>query len=129
MHTITLNTMQFYAHHGCFEEEQKIGTQFTVQLAFSGNFEAACLSDRLEDAVNYQEVYDKVKAEMERPSHLLENVARRIVCSLLDSFPAITKVRVEISKINPPLGGQIESVSVATSMHRKDYLYMKRHHK
>ena len=52
--TILLTGMRFYAYHGCFEEEQKIGTHFVVDVALTYNAEAAVTSDDVEQSVNYQ---------------------------------------------------------------------------
>ena len=105
---IELLDMRFYAHHGCFEEEREIGTHFSVdvQIDASASYPAA-KSDRLEDTLNYQEVYHIVAHEMQQSSHLLEHVAGRIVTALKTRFPQTGKIKVSISKINPPLGGQV----------------------
>ena len=34
MAEIRINKMSFFAHHGCFEEERKIGTKFQVDCEF-----------------------------------------------------------------------------------------------
>jgi dihydroneopterin aldolase len=39
-------------------------------------------------------------------------VAKRILDSLYLRFPSIKKAEVKISKMNPPMGGEIEKVSV-----------------
>ena len=112
MATITLRNMQFYAHHGCFDEERKIGTNFSVDVTFSYDATVAAESDDIATAVNYAEVFNIVKEQMAVPSHLIENVAMRIKRALLEHFPAITELTVTLYKINPPLGGSIEKVGV-----------------
>lgn len=104
--------MRFYAFHGCFAEEQKIGTYFQVEVAFETDTTRAQKSDDIADTVNYLEVYRVVQREMMQPSHLLEHVADRIGEALLASFSPMESVRVRVCKLNPPLGGQLESVSV-----------------
>lgn len=104
--------MRFYAHHGCFEQEQVIGTHFSVDLSFETDTSKAEVSDNIADTVSYLDVYQVVKAEMMKPSHLLEHVARRVGEGVLTHFPTVDSITVKISKLNPPLGGQMESVSV-----------------
>ncbi len=116
MAVITINNMRFYAHHGCFEQERKIGTYFRVDLAFEADTCRAEVSDNIVDTVNYLDVYQVVKREMEIPSNLLEHVARRIGEGVRHSFPAVESVNVKVSKLNPPLGGQMESVSVEVAL-------------
>lgn len=116
MALITINDMRFYAHHGCFEQERAIGTHFRVDLVFETDTRRAEETDNIADTVNYLEVYQVVKREMEIPSHLLEHVARRIGEGVRGAFPSVTAVRVKVSKLNPPLGGQMESVSVEVAL-------------
>lgn len=112
MAIISIEKMEFYAYHGCFEEERKIGTWFNVDLSMEVDTSKAEVSDNLEDTVNYQEVYKVVQQEMMTSSNLLENVARRILTAIQKNFPAVSYAWVKVKKMNPPLGGKMESVSV-----------------
>ncbi len=116
MATIAINDMRFYAHHGCFEQERAIGTHFRVDLEFVTDTSRAEVSDNIADTVNYLEVYQVVKREMEIPSHLLEHVARRIGEGVKQNFSSVDSVNVKVSKLNPPLGGQMVSVSVEITL-------------
>jgi dihydroneopterin aldolase len=51
-------------------------------------------------------------------SNLLEHVAKRIIDRIFDEIPEVTEVEVEVSKINPPIGGDVESVSVKLGITR-----------
>lgn len=112
MGLIEIEGMRFYAFHGHFEAEQIVGNEFIVELKIETDCTPASISDNLDDALNYQTAYNIVKQEMEVKSRLLENVAKRILDALYFSFAEINKARVKISKINPPMGGEIEKVSV-----------------
>src|SRR5574344_150528 len=116
MGIITINDMEFYAFHGCFSEEQAIGTHFKVNLMLEVDTSKAQASDNIADTVNYLDVYQVVKQEMEQPSHLLEHVADRIGKAVLRKFHEVKSLKVKVSKLNPPLGGQMESVSVEVEM-------------
>ena len=108
--------MRFYAHHGCFVQERAIGTHFTVDLCFTTDTKRAEESDDIADTVSYLDVYQVVKHEMQQPSNLLEHVARRVGESVLQKFPAVESITVKVSKMNPPLGGQMDSVSVELTL-------------
>lgn len=110
--------MHFYAHHGCFEQERAIGTHFRVDLTFKTDTSKAEVSDNIDDTVSYLDVYQVVKSEMLQPSHLLEHVARRVGERVLSVFPTIESVVLKVSKLNPPLGGQMDSVSVELEVKR-----------
>jgi len=72
-------------------------------------------SDDLKDAVNYQKAYKLVKEEMSKKSHLLEHIAKRILDVLFKEMKGIEKITVRVAKMNPPVGGKIDSVSVTMS--------------
>lgn len=112
MDKIEIENMEFYAFHGCYREENITGNRFLVSLSLEGNFARAATTDALGDAVNYQTAYNIVKKEMVITSKLLENVCQRILNSLYDNLADIEKACVKVSKMNPPMGGKIEKVSV-----------------
>lgn len=109
---ITLRNMRFYSRHGCYATEQKVGTRFTVDLTIYYDAQKAAETDDVSQAVNYLELYKCVENEMNIASHILENVTYRTLNSLGQTFPAINRAEICVSKISPPLGGDIEQVSV-----------------
>lgn len=113
MGVIRLDSMAFFAYHGCFEEERKVGNDFLVDLEIKTNTEKPECSDNIQDALNYQEVYWVVEKEMAEPNNLLERVAKRIMSALFAKYPSqILHLKVTVKKMNPPLGGKLEYVSV-----------------
>jgi dihydroneopterin aldolase len=114
MGTILLEGMEFFSFHGCFKEEQIIGTKFIVDLAVDTNTSVAEDSDHLRDTLDYVGLYGCVKKEMEQKSYLLEHVAKRIMTTVADEFPAINSIRLKIAKINPPMGGKMQQVCYQT---------------
>lgn len=112
MATIRIEDMRFYAFHGCFEEERAIGTRFRVDVSLQTDTTKAQQTDNIADTVNYLSVYQVVKREMMVSSHLLEHVADRIGEAVLTEFPTVEHILVKVSKLNPPLGGQMSCVSV-----------------
>ncbi|MBQ9639612.1 MAG: dihydroneopterin aldolase [Bacteroidales bacterium] len=118
MDTIFIEDMRFYACHGCFEEEQTIGTWFRADMELGVDTSKAQRSDNIDDTVNYQLVYRVVQHEMQTPSCLLEHVARRIIDSVFDGFPSVEKVKLKLTKCNPPLGGKIGGVGVLLERER-----------
>ncbi len=115
MGLIQIEGMEFYSFHGHFKEEQIVGSRFTVDLTLEADMGKPAESDNLRDAVNYQRVYEVVKLQMEQKSHLLENIAGRILDALFAEIEGITKATVKVSKMNPSMGGKIHSVSVVLS--------------
>lgn len=113
MAIIEIEGMEFYAFHGHFEVEKVAGNRFLVNLKIVADCSKAAQSDQLEDTLDYQKAYLAVKEEMAVPSDLLEHVAHRIIRRIKSEFPQAQKVLVKVSKMNPPMGGQIAQVSVS----------------
>jgi dihydroneopterin aldolase len=110
MGTIQLEGMEFFAFHGCFKEEQIIGTKFLVDLEVRADTSRAEETDRLQDTFDYVHIYQLVKQEMEKKSHLLEHVAHRIIESVRSAYPPIAEISIKIAKINPPVGGKMQQI-------------------
>jgi dihydroneopterin aldolase len=115
MGLIQIENMEFYAFHGHFREERIVGNKFLVDLTIETDMTIPAESDNLKDAVNYQRVYEIIKAQMEIKSYLLEHIAGRIIDAIYAEMSGIEKITVKVSKMNPPMGGKIGSVSVVLS--------------
>lgn len=115
MSVIEIEGMEFYAFHGHFDVEKIAGNRFLVNLKIEADLNKAGQTDKLEDTLDYQRAYLIVKEEMAIPSDLLENVCSRIISRIKTEFPEAQKVTVKVSKMNPPMGGPIEKVSVTLS--------------
>ena len=118
MSRITLENMEFHAFHGCLEHEQQLGNTFIISLSMELDTTVAGQTDRLEHTLNYQLVYDAVKEQMDIPSKLIEHVGRRIVDEIFTQFPQIQALEVKLSKMNPPLGGKVDRVTIELSERR-----------
>lgn len=115
MGLIMIENMEFYSFHGHFKEERIVGNKFLVDLSIETDMKVASESDNLKDAVNYQRAYEIVKLQMDRKSYLLEHIAGRIIDAIYSEMTGISKITVKVSKMNPPMGGKIGSVSVVLS--------------
>lgn len=115
MGLIQIENMEFYSFHGHYKEEQIVGNKFILNITLETDMKAPAESDNLKDAVNYQQVYEIIKLQMEKKSHLLEHIACGILDAIYSEMKGITKVTVKVSKMNPPMGGKIGSVSVVMS--------------
>jgi dihydroneopterin aldolase len=109
---IDLEEMEFYAYHGCYQEEKVVGNRFLVNVSIRTSIKKPVGSDNIKDALNYVKVYELVREEMQQTSNLLEHVTGRIMDSLYEHFPFIEWARIKVSKMNPPMGGQMKKVSL-----------------
>ena len=107
--------MRFYAYHGVLTQETKVGNHYVVNIHIDADLTRACESDNMDDTINYAIVYDHVKAEMQKPSKLLEHVAMRIYRSIKAAFPQILNLEVRLAKKSPPIQGDVQSAEVIIS--------------
>ncbi len=115
MGIIEIEGMHFFANHGYYQSEKIVGNEFVANILLKVDLIEAAKSDKLKNTVNYQKVYNIIQQEINQPADLLEHVAYRVIQSVKKHFPKIEKVTFKLSKINPPMGGQIEKVSITLS--------------
>ena len=119
MGKIRLKNIRTYSYHGCLVEESKIGSNYRIDLEVSTNLEKSSTSDDLKDTVDYVLLNKIVEEEMAIRANLLENVAQRIVDRTFRESGAVTKIKVSVSKINPPIGGDVKQVTIVLKERRK----------
>lgn len=119
MGRIHLKNIRTFSYHGCLVEESKIGSDYSVDLTIKTDLSKSAQSDKLADTVDYVLLNQIVKNEMAIRSELLEHAAQRIIDKILLESPAVTQVQVKVSKINPPIGGDVEAVTVIIKQKRK----------
>jgi len=105
MGLVALEGMEFYARHGYYEEERKIGNKYSVDVELEVEFGEAAMHDKLEGTVNYEKVYKVVAEVMSIDALLLEHLAGKIIRDLKEFFPQVKNVKVSVSKYNPPIKG------------------------
>ena len=101
--TITLDSLRFYAYHGAEPQEAIVGAWYTVDVCITADATLAIQSDDLSGTINYAQVAEVIKQQMQIRSALLEHVAGRIANTLLKDFPAINSLTVKVCKENPPV--------------------------
>ncbi|WP_242130992.1 dihydroneopterin aldolase [Aestuariivivens marinum] len=121
MGIIKVENIRVFAYHGCLKEETKIGSDYRVDLEVKANLQPSAKSDDLRDTVDYVFLNRIIKEEMNKPSHLLETVCRRILDRIFSEDKLIIKAVISVSKLNPPIGGDVEQVTVKMVDERKKY--------
>ena len=105
--------MQFYAHHGWYEAERKIGQLFTVDLCCKIDSMAGSKDD-IQRTIDYQQLYDFIRIKMQQRHQLLESLLDEIGDALISEFPMLLEVSLTIHK-QPQLGGRFINVQVSKS--------------
>lgn len=118
MGTIKISNIRVYAYHGCLVEEGKIGSDYRVDLAVKADLKKSAKTDHLADTVDYVHLNKIVKEEMAVRTKLLETVASLILDRILLEIPIVNKAKIKVSKLNPPIGGNVEMVSIIMERNR-----------
>jgi dihydroneopterin aldolase len=119
IYTIKIEGMEFRAAHGCYDTEQRVGGNFTVDATLevedggdAAGFGGAAEADDMTRTVNYVEVYETIREQMATPSRIIENVAHRILKAISARFPDVRRCELTLAKLAPPIGGKAAKVSV-----------------
>jgi len=118
MGIIRVNTIRVHAWHGCLKEESIIGSEYTVDVELQTDLKKSSQTDSLQDTLDYVHVHQIVKEEMAIKSKLLEHVAQRILDRFFTELEPLEKAQVAVSKINPPIGGDVASVTIVMEQSR-----------
>ena len=105
---IRLENLRFDAHHGVLPQERRTGGHYTVNVVLelqADDIYPAIAEDRLEHTVNYAEVYEVVRGEMQPPCQLLEHLCGRLLQAILVAFPIVRAASVSVRKDVPPIPG------------------------
>jgi dihydroneopterin aldolase len=117
--TIKLTNIRTYSYHGCLVEESKIGSDYRVDLTIKTDLSKSAQSDKLADTVDYVVLNKIVKQQMAIRSELLEHVAQRIIDQIFTECSTVNNIKVEVSKLNPPIEGDVEAVTIILKQKRK----------
>lgn len=119
MNFIEINGMKFHSFIGHFEEEKKVGNKFNVDIKIKTDCKKSGQSDNLKDAIDYVEIYNVIKDEMQKKCNLVENAAARIKSSIFENFPQAQSIVLKISKLSPKIGGIVDKMSIIIEEERK----------
>ena len=111
-HAINIEGIKLYGFHGCLEEESRIGGNYIVDVYMTTDFSEAAKTDDLTKTIDYCTVYEISKAEMAIRSNLIEQVCERIYTKIKAELPTIKTLHVKVTKLLPPMNGNVERVSV-----------------
>ncbi len=109
---VTLRNVRFHAFHGVLPQEREVGGDFLLTLRVGYPLGDAVVSDEVADTLNYAELFNLARQEMAVPSRLLEHVAGRIAQAIQTTWPFVTSVDLELTKLNPPMGADCDGACV-----------------
>jgi dihydroneopterin aldolase len=113
MNTVSVIGIKSYAYHGCLTEEAKIGNEYITDVILYTDFKKAAKKDDLTKTIDYVIVNRIVEEEMAIRSKLIETVGYRILKRLKKESFILEKALITIKKINPPINGNVDYVSIS----------------
>ena len=106
---IFIRGIQVHAYHGVFEEENRLGQKFHFDVDYWVDAQPYAKDDDYSRAVSYGDVHDAVIEIAKGPIiKLIETLA----ALLLERFPSINQVRIEVHKPGAPIIGVFSDVGV-----------------
>lgn len=119
MDKIVFQGLRFYAYHGVYPEENRMGQIYVVDVEAYLDLSQAGQRDRLEDTLDYSLLYQKVEQVVTGQKYrLIEGVAEAVAAKLLHDFPPVETVKVRVTKPRPPIAGHFDHVAVEIIRHR-----------
>ena len=115
---IRIEELEVYAHHGVYPEENEKGQQVYVNATLYTNTRPAGMADDLRLSTNYGEVCQFITEFMQQHTfQLIETVVEWTAYEVLQHFPLVQGLDLEIRKPEAPIPLPFGSVSVA--IHRE----------
>ena len=112
MDSIRITGIRAMGVHGVLPEEQARPQPFEVDVEMQLDLGKACVSDSLDDTVDYGAVSETVaRVVTSERYHLLERLAAQIADVCL-ADPRVEHVVVEVRKLHAPVRAQIDHVAV-----------------
>lgn len=112
MAVVALNGIRFHSFHGYYAEEQSVGNDYEIDVLVYTVLDFESLDDDLDKTVNYEDIYDICKSEMDVPRRLIESVAHSILQRLKNEVDLEAIYTVRIKKLNPMLGGLVDHAMI-----------------
>jgi len=109
---VALHGAEFFAHHGFYPEEQKLGNCFIVDIEVGFTPTGDVNKDELNNTVNYEQLYNIACEEMKQTKKLIETVAQAIIDEIKKQYAFVETIQVSIKKLNPLVGAKTKYSSV-----------------
>lgn len=104
---LALERLRLAAHVGCTEQERARPQAVDVSVRlFLPAPPGACASDRLSDTLCLDAMAERLRAVAEaEPCALIERLAGRLLSALIERYPTVCGVELEVAKVAPPIAG------------------------
>ncbi len=111
MDKVSVSGIRINSNHGCLDEEALIGSEYEVDIVVWGDVSASFQSDDLRDTMDYVKINEIAEKHVSQRMKLIEAVSYKILNEIFEEMPKVMRCQVKLSKINPPINGDVERVS------------------
>ncbi|MGN0204168.1 MAG: 2-amino-4-hydroxy-6-hydroxymethyldihydropteridine diphosphokinase [Coprococcus sp.] len=121
MDKICIRRLEVFAFHGVYEEEERLGQKFYITAELELDTRKAGLTDDLRTSVNYGDICRELTGLMQtRRRRLIEAAAEDMATYLMEKYPLVQKVTLEVEKPGAPVPYPVETllVHIERSRHR-----------
>ncbi len=115
MAKVALKGMKFYAYHGYYAFERRVGDYFEVNIEVEVRMDENP-EEKIDRTLDYALIYEISEHYMMKKYMLMESLAFDIAKALKASSESVEEVLVEISKLNPRVGGKADKASVTIKL-------------
>lgn len=113
MFKIFVKNLRLYGYHGVRPEEKSEGQYFIFNVEIKISKESFKDKDDISETVNYSEAVRIIKEiNSKNKFDLIETLAEKIAVKISEISYMISKVKVKVEKIKPPIDEKLDSVGV-----------------
>ena len=113
--TTTLENLSFFAYHGLYDFEKERGANFFVDVEIHEEVPEDLRFKQLEEVINYEEIFNIIKEEMELRREFIEDLCRTILQRIhMHLIEKEVVISVKITKPNP--GGAFGSGAASVKL-------------
>ena len=121
MDKILIRNLKIYAYHGVLDEEKANGQYFIFDIDASVDISLPCVTDNVEDTVNYALMVECVtEIFTSQKDDLVERAAHRVADGLFAQFEKISALRILLKKPSAPIDADFDWVGVEINRKRED---------
>jgi 7,8-dihydroneopterin aldolase/epimerase/oxygenase len=115
---LSIKQIEIMAPIGVFDFEKETKNKFLVSVDLWGNFSKPMHSDNLDDTLDYQQIAELATSVLGQGGDLIEKSAYELAQKIsILNFP-MTKIKVLIEKINPPMNVSLSHTSYELTMEK-----------
>ena len=119
--SIIIKNLKVYAYHGVNPEEKRDGQTFFLDIILNADLSRPCVSDNVEDTINYDAVCNCAHRIMtENTYDLIERAAQAVCDGILSEFPQVEQIWLTLKKPDAPVKCDIEYAAVKIRRVRED---------